>query len=201
MTQVDGKRRTFTEIARRAQIVAATIETIAEIGYGNASFGRIAKRAELSSTGMISYYFDSKDELDGEVIATVLRTASEFVGPRIAAAQTHRDRLGAYIRSNLEFVAAYPAHTLALVQIVTASGYRAPGVDQFVDAFEQVAEQLRAGQDAGEFGNFDARVLATAIRGAIDATVGQFTRDPGIDLEAAGRELAEIFDRGTRPHA
>ncbi len=119
----------------------------------------------------------------------------------MSAAQTHRERLTAYIRSNLEFVAEYPAHTLALVQIITASHYRAPGVGQFVDAFEALADQLRAGQQAGEFGEFDPRVMATAIRGAIDATVGQFTRDRDTDLEAAGRELAEAFDRSTRPHA
>jgi AcrR family transcriptional regulator len=195
------KKRTFTEIARRAQIIDAAIETFAELGYANASFGRIAERAQLSSTGMISYYFAGKDELDGEVVAAVLRTAGEFVGPRLAAAQDHRERLSAYIRSNLDFVAAYPAHTLALAQIVTGSRYRAPGVGQFVNAFEQLSDQLVAGQRAGAFGTFDPRVMATAIRGAIDATVGQFTRDRSIDLEAAGRELAATFDRSTRPHA
>lgn len=197
----DPKQRTFTEVARRSQIVNAAIETIADVGYANASFGRIAKRAGLSSTGMISYYFAGKDELDGEVVAAVLATAGEFVEPRLAASQTHRDWLSAYIRSNLEFVAAFPTHTLALAQIVTASGYRAPGVDEFVDAFQQLADQLRAGQRAGEFGEFDARVMATAIRGAIDAIVGQFTRDRDTDLEAAGRELAKAFDRATQTGA
>jgi hypothetical protein len=117
----------------------------------------------------------------------------------MTAAETHGERLRGYIESNLAFVAEYPTHTLALVQIVTGSAYRAPGVDQFVGAFEQVAEQLSAGQRDGEFGDFDARVMATAIRGAIDATVGRFTRDRGIDLKAAGSELAETFDRATRP--
>jgi AcrR family transcriptional regulator len=196
----DTKKRTFTEVARRAQIVESAIATIADSGYASASFGRIARRAGLSSTGMISYYFDGKDELDGEVIAAVLRTAGEFVGPRLAAAQTHRERLSAYIRSNLEFVAAYPEHTAALVQIVTASRPRAAGTDQFVDAFKPLADQLHAGQRAGEFGTFDPRVMAIAIRGAIDATVGQHIRDPSIDLAAHAKELVDSFDRCTRPH-
>ena len=34
--------RTFTETARRAQIVKAAIDTIAELGYGQASLARIA---------------------------------------------------------------------------------------------------------------------------------------------------------------
>jgi AcrR family transcriptional regulator len=196
-----SKKRTFTELARRAQIVDAAIDTIAELGYANASFGRIAKRAELSSTGMISYYFEGKNELEGEVIAAVLRQAGEFVGPRLEAAPTHRERLRAYIEANLEFVATYPTHTRALAEIVTGSRYRAPGVGQVVDAFEQLAEQLRAGQRAGEFRQFDARVMAIAIRGAIDATVGQFACDPSIDVVADARELAQTFDCCTRASA
>ena len=39
------KDRTFIETARRAQIVAAAIDTIAELGYGQASLARIAERA------------------------------------------------------------------------------------------------------------------------------------------------------------
>ena len=41
---------TVTASARRAQIVTAAIDTIAELGYGNASLARIAKRAGISST-------------------------------------------------------------------------------------------------------------------------------------------------------
>jgi hypothetical protein len=55
--------RSLTATARRAQIIAATIETIAELGYGQASFGRIAERAGLSSTRLISYHFADKQEL------------------------------------------------------------------------------------------------------------------------------------------
>jgi AcrR family transcriptional regulator len=201
MQPAEGRKRTFTELARRAQIVDAAIDTIAELGYSNASFGRIAERAGLSSTGMISYYFDGKNELDGEVIAAALRQAGEYIEPRIEAAPTHRDMLRAYIETNLEFVAAYPTLTRALAEVVTGSRYRAPGVGHFLDAFEQLAEQLRAGQAAGEFRQFDARVMAVAIRGAIDATVGQFGRDPSIDIGVDARELAESFDRCTRASA
>jgi hypothetical protein len=44
---VQVSERSFTAQARRAQIVRAAIETIAELGYGQASFARIAERAGL----------------------------------------------------------------------------------------------------------------------------------------------------------
>jgi AcrR family transcriptional regulator len=52
--------RTFTEEARRTQIVTAAIETIAELGYAQTSFTQIAKRAGLSGTSLISYHFTGK---------------------------------------------------------------------------------------------------------------------------------------------
>ncbi|MGH3156519.1 MAG: TetR family transcriptional regulator [Streptosporangiaceae bacterium] len=39
---------TFTSTARRAQFVAAAIETIADAGYARASLGRIAERVGVS---------------------------------------------------------------------------------------------------------------------------------------------------------
>ena len=77
---VPGTRpRTFTERARRAQIVDAAIETIAELGYARASFAQIARRAALSSTGLISYHFAGKDELIAEVIASIYSTIGAFM--------------------------------------------------------------------------------------------------------------------------
>ncbi len=45
------------------------------VGYGNTSFARIAKAAELSSTGIISYNFAGKDDLMREIVGEVLRVA------------------------------------------------------------------------------------------------------------------------------
>ena len=78
--------RTVTEAARRRQIVAATIEVLAEVGHGATTFTRIARRAGLSSTGLISYHFTDKADLLDEVLAEVVREATSFMGPRITAA-------------------------------------------------------------------------------------------------------------------
>ncbi len=48
-----GEERTFIETARRAQIVVAAIDTIAEFGYAGASFAHIAERLGISR-GLIS---------------------------------------------------------------------------------------------------------------------------------------------------
>src|ERR1700727_2107543 len=105
-----GPARTFSESARRAQIVDVAIKVVATAGFGNASFARIAKEAGLSSTGIISYNFDGKDDLMREVIAEVLRLAGAYVQPRLDAAVGPRAKLRAYILANTAFLADYPNH-------------------------------------------------------------------------------------------
>ena len=58
----DQSRPTFTEAARRTQIIACAIETLATLGYAQASLAHIAQRAGISK-GVIVYYFSSKEEL------------------------------------------------------------------------------------------------------------------------------------------
>ncbi|MEU5021690.1 TetR family transcriptional regulator [Streptomyces angustmyceticus] len=197
--------RTFTEEARRAQIVRAAIDTVAEHGYPHTSFSKIAQQAGLSSTGMISYYFAGKAELFDEVVATVLRAAEEFVGPRLQREQTYRAKLRVYIESNLAFMAEYPGHTLALAEIVLGTRDRdnvpVGAVNQATASLDVLVDCLDKGLAAGEFADLEPRVMAVAIRGAIDNTLRHHMLTPDVDLEAYGRQLADIFDRATRATA
>ncbi|MDX6282402.1 MAG: hypothetical protein QOH03_3473 [Kribbellaceae bacterium] len=60
---------------------------------------------------------------------------------------------------------------------------------------------LHWGQQTGEFGGFDTRVMAIAIRAAIDAVPMMLGRADELDLTAYGEELADLFDRATRKEA
>jgi AcrR family transcriptional regulator len=188
--------RTFTESARRAQIVAAAIAVINEHGYAAASFTRIAKQAGLSSTGMISYHFANKDDLIGEVLTEATTVAYRFISPRMEAVDGYRAKLRARLESNMELVRAHPGHVRALMEIAR----NAPTTPEFVDdRFGLFSGHLRAGQAAGEFGPFNADAMAVAIIGAIDAMVIGLVLHPEVDATEFGRELADAFDRATRP--
>ncbi|WP_406480183.1 TetR/AcrR family transcriptional regulator [Streptomyces platensis] len=192
----------FTETGRRAQIVAAAIEVIAEAGYHRASFAKIAERAGLSSTGMISYHFDGRDDLMREVVTDVMRLAEGYLRPRIEAHESYAARLRASIEGNLDLFAEYPNHLAAIVEILANLRGGDPGMVAFLDTTEAnlavQVEQLRKAQRTGEFRDFDPWVMMRAIRAAIDDVVRRATHDPGLDVRAAGRELADLFDRATR---
>jgi len=137
------RARTFTESGRRAQIVTAAIEVIAEVGYANASFSRIAKHAGLSSTGMISYHFAGKDDLLAACVAEIEQVTGAYMEPRIDAAVGHVAQLRAYIEANLALVGEHAAAVRALIDLVRNAGSQSTAVTERLTVFEN---HFRAGQ-------------------------------------------------------
>jgi AcrR family transcriptional regulator len=190
--------RTFTESGRRAQIVTAAIEVIAEDGFAKASFSRIAKHAGLSSTGMISYHFAGKDDLLAACVAEIEQVTGAFMQPRIDAADGHVAQLRAYIESNIALVGEHPAAVRALIDIVRNSRSASAAVNGRLALFE---EHFRTGQAAGIFRPFDTRTVAIALMTGLDAvvvTAAETTPEPP-ELARVGRELAELYVRATAP--
>jgi AcrR family transcriptional regulator len=193
--------RTFTETARRAQIVAAAVDTIAELGYGQASLARIAERAGTSK-GVLCYHFAGKDDLVKELVKEVMTTAEAYMRPRITAEASGAGMLRAYIESNLEFMRDHRNLMIAVVEIArnarAADGSRpfGPALGAGADALRQLLGHF---QELGEFrAGFDPLVMAMAIRAAIDAVPSRLAQDPELDAGHYGRELADLFLLATR---
>jgi AcrR family transcriptional regulator len=169
--------------------------------YGQASLARIAARIGISK-GVIAYHFAGKDDLMREVISEVLSKAQAYMVPLITAQPTGRGKLRVYIESNLAFMGEHRNHLIAVVEI--ARGTRAGG-DQLIrrpvlDAGARALQEMLGGfQGSGELrSDFDPQVVAIAIRAAIDAVPPRLARDPGLDVDHYGRELADLFDLATR---
>ncbi|RZQ63734.1 TetR/AcrR family transcriptional regulator [Amycolatopsis suaedae] len=195
--------RTVTEQARRAQIIGAAVEVIAELGYARASFARIVERAGLSSTRMISYHFADKAELMSAIIGTVFQVKDEFLGERIDGTTDRAALLRAYITSEVEFLGRHPDGALAVAEIC-ANARDSAGTQMFNEPVlremrvGRIERQLRQGQREGVFGEFDVPLMALAIRQAIDGVATRLAAEPDLDLAHCGRELANLFDRATR---
>lgn len=191
------RQPTITEQARRAQIVAAAIDVIAEDGYGKASFAQIAKRAGLSSTGLISYHFKTRKNLDGAIAAEIVDCVSRHMGEAMAGAETPQAALVAYIEGLIGFMKADPRYLRAMFGIVLSGGFDYDGGAE-QQATSGLIDILHRGQAEGVFRDFDVRVMATTIQRSLDGIPLAQAADPDLDLDRYARELVALFTLATR---
>ncbi len=197
---VRQKQRTFTESARRSQIIEAAIDTIAEVGFARASLARIGERIGISK-GLIGYHFAGKDDLIKEVVSEIVERGMAYMQPRIIAEMsTGSGFLRAYIESNLAFMRDHRNYMVALVEI--RRGLIADDLEHInanIDAAGHVLEQhLARYQSEGQLRpDFDTRVMAFAIRAVIDAVPRHLTHDPGLDVDNYATGIASIFHLAT----
>jgi AcrR family transcriptional regulator len=190
--------RTFADEARRAQLVDCAIDVIAEEGFARASLARIAQRAGVAKS-VVLYHFANKDELVEQVLAAVSLASVRTLADRVGDAPTHWDRVRGSIEAVVGFVGTHRAHALAGLEtwnqtrsLPGRSRLVGPGWLATTAAIEQT---LADGQRAGEFGEFDPRVMAVMVVQAIDAAVLEAALNPAADLAAFTAELVEMFDR------
>ncbi|MEV4171465.1 TetR/AcrR family transcriptional regulator [Nonomuraea sp. NPDC049709] len=182
--------------------MAATIATIAELGYHQASFARIAERAGLSSTRLISYHFDGKDDLMGHAITSIYGDLSAFMSRRVSARTTPGAALETYIRSLVEYIRDHRAEMRAATEIFLnfrpEGGSSAQDAATNLSALSHIERLLAWGQESGEFGRFNTRVMAMAVQRSLDGLPFLLEADPDADLDEYAEELAALFARATR---
>ncbi|MBO0678821.1 TetR/AcrR family transcriptional regulator [Mycolicibacterium sp. S2-37] len=203
MRSVEGKSLTFTQSARRAQIIESAIEVIAEVGWAQTSIRRIADRVGVAMSAVL-YHFGTKDNLVDAIVEQMYRSALAVVVPAVDAESTSAGKLTAYIRATIKYYGRHRLHLAALSQL--ASSYRPSDGRSFNDLglTPALAEELtsldsaailNSGQLSGEFGDFPIESVAMAISGAGHALVYKFIRDPDFDAHRYGEDLVEIFTR------
>lgn len=198
----DGQKRSFIEEARRSQIIAAAVETIAAVGFPRASLARIAATAGVSK-GVISYHFAGKDELMDQVVATVYTDIAESLLPRLAEQESATEVVRAHVLGVAEYGLAHPDRLRAISEIFVhdrdADGVPRYGAVAAEPLYESLEGLYRQGQEHGEMRPFDVRVMAVTQQAAIDAMFGHWIARPETDLLAHARELADLLVRAVRP--
>ena len=194
--------RTFTDLARRAQIAQCAAEAIAEVGYADASMAEIARRAGVAKS-VVSYHFSDKEGLMGEVLRTALATYAKFMESRMAGAASVFDKLRAYLTGTADYIAEHRSLHVAVIDIAfnaTSADGRPPVATMPLQAPEPSVEDiLRQGQRDGELRDFDVGVVGGVMRSAVThAMVMRLRDDPGTDLGAYAEELVRLFGLGIR---
>lgn len=203
MTMRSEKSLTFTERARRAQIVAGAIEVLADAGYPQTSLAKIAEHVGVAKSAVL-YHFASKTDVIESVMLEVFTRAAAMIVPAVHAERTPTRRLTAYIRANIEFVVNNRVAAIALLEIIT--GYRSQDglrFDQAAAGTEPPAEFAAMdpesiftdGVTSGEFQPVSPRFMKNALRAALDGAVWELGRDPDYDAVGYGEQLVDMFTK------
>ncbi len=197
------KKVTFTQSARRDQIVTAAIEVIAEIGWAQTSIRKIADRVGVAMSAVL-YHFGTKDNLVDAIIEQMYRSALAAIAPVLQTEDTSAGKLTAYIRANIAYFAANRTQLAALTQL--SAGYQPGDGRRFheLGMTDELREQLTAldptpillaGQRDKEFGEFPVESMSVALRGAVNAVVEKILHEPDFDAPAYAEDLVIIFKR------
>ena len=191
MPSARGRNLTFTEEARRAQLVDVTIELVADRGYAAASLGRIAESAGITKAGVL-YHFPSRQALVEAAYQHVLSAVVATVGAAVGAAGP-ADGVSAYVRSMVGHLRERPRHVRMLIEAMTSV---APLTDSKA-RWSAVADLLAAARAArGLTEPVDLRSAALLIGGGIDAIVAESLADPAYDAAAAAELLVDVVEGG-----
>lgn len=176
---------TFIERARQNQIIDATIKVLAEYGYVNTSFTRIATQADISPS-LISYHFKDKRTLSSRVLEEISSERVRYIQDKIAGLPSAADKLRVALEADLAHMGANPERFQAVVEILF--GMRGPkgSIEYLGDqddlALVVIRDILEEGQRSGEFGSFDASSLAIIIDGGRDTFLAQLAFRPSFNL-------------------
>ena len=197
----EPKGQTFIEKARRAQIVAAAVDVIAEVGYVKASLAAIAVRAGISK-GVISYHFSGKDELMVTIVETIYGEAAAHIVGRMEGLESPTELVRTHVTAAAEYMRERRSHVAALGQIFAnlraADGSPRYGMHTSEELFAALERMYQAGQRAGEFREFDTRVMAVTHQAGLDDMFGYWMAHPDLDLDGYARSLADLYVAAVR---
>ncbi|MFI1202395.1 TetR/AcrR family transcriptional regulator (plasmid) [Streptomyces sp. BHT-5-2] len=188
----DPEAATFTERARRQQLIDCTVDLISTRGYPSTSLSAIAERAGVSKAAVL-YHFSSKDNLTQAALTQVLEQFGDHVRERVEAAPDPLAALVAYVHAMIGYQRDHRRQVRVITEMLLddhgGTRLKSPGSHDTYARWQFLAALLTEGQRAGVLREFDPRTMSLAIGGAIDGVIGHWLAHPDLDLDAAAAEL------------
>ena len=184
-----GRPPTAAELARREQLIEATIELVAEVGWRGFTIQRVADAVGVTKAAVI-YHVGSREQL---VRAAYQRVIDAFIGAvteRVATAGDAVQVVEFTLRAQLEYFREHPDHARVIVEALGSDlGIEdSPSAPERRDALAGLILAARGVGDAESAG-----VLAVLLNGALDGAVAASLTDSSFDLAAAGEELIALL--------
>jgi AcrR family transcriptional regulator len=189
--------RPSTAHVRRPAILTAAAEVISERGVQNTRISDVAERAGTSAPGVL-YWFPSKDALLAEALTFSDDRFYDTLSDELEDCATATDRLS-------RLVELWPAEgdgETVLWMELWVRALRDPELAETRERLdrrwrEAIADVVRDGQAAGEFGGDDADDLALLLGAVMDGYAIQLAMgDPAVSTDTVRRHCLQLAMRG-----
>jgi AcrR family transcriptional regulator len=199
------KKPTFTEQARRKQILEASAETFSTRGYDATSLDDIA-RAVGVSRGVIFYYFDGKSEIGEQAVKQCLRLYGNYVRDRVGAKSTAREQLLEFVDACLDYLDKHRKDYLLYVDLIGCFGNAEEKYSISVSANRKTRDWLvgiiKQGQKDGDIARLPVTTLADVIQGIVDGMMELSALEPKtVDINSCKKLLRQMILRTIEPEA
>jgi AcrR family transcriptional regulator len=170
--------------SRRAQILRAGYDVAGRIGLGQLTVRLVATKARLS-TGLVLFYFKTKERLLSGVLSAMLKTpAPPPAASGIARSESSVGRLFSLVRSELKKTVSEPRRVRLFFEYF-AKGFRDPSIrakmrtefGRYRDAFRPAAAAVLASEPK-RFADVSADGLASVAVGVVEGGAVQSAIDP-----------------------
>lgn len=195
------RSQTFTEQARRAQLLRAAIDTINELGYPRTSLSAIAKRAGVAKSA-IAYYFSSKDALLLAVTEHVFGDFDQQVEQAVAQHSEPLGQLRAYGEAYLGYMDSHRAEFAAGFEVLV-SHRNAEGVPLYLevtdDDFALLRGILEQGMARGVFRKMPPNTAVKLVEALLDVPTTELQHNLEADLSGIIPEVLDSVRRVLEP--
>jgi len=166
-----AKTPTFTEAARRSQILKIALKLFQKQGFDGTSVAEIANEAGVSR-GVIFYYFDGKRELGQEVIRENLRDYSHYVQNRVSKKTQAKDQVFEFIDACLDYIDEHRSNYLVYIDTLGRFGSTHEKNNLLIAINQNTRDMLTAlieeAQQDGEFTKVSSVDLADILQAVVD---------------------------------
>lgn len=194
---IRGRSRLPSE-ERKANILAAAQDVLAESGYENAAVAEVARRAGVVE-GTVYHHFETKRELFIRVAETWYQEALAQQ-PAYSMRGSTLERLREMIRLELMLISKHPRIVrFILMEVRPDPNYRDMAIFRMSRKFTSgILDVLRAGVHSGELTDaIPLRVARDMIFGGIEHQTWAYLRSEGdFDIDEAAHALASITYKG-----
>jgi AcrR family transcriptional regulator len=177
---------------RRNQLTTATYRVVSKKGYYNFTIRDIAREAGLS-TGLVHYYFKSKEDLLFTLLKVMNDNLRLVLNRELARSSDPGEKLLIFINQAFSLVEREKNYFYVLIDFWTRINHneriRKANVKLYKSYRDEISKILEEGIQKGLFERADAAYLSTVIISLIQGTIIQYVIDGG------AFDYAEYTDR------